>query len=296
MLNKTAILSLAILMALPVVAGRVEIDETHKASPDGEVSVELLAGTVTVTGWDRDQVHITGSYDSDFEELEVDTDEGEISIEVDIDDDDNHRTIDRGADLTIRVPKGAMLSVETVSASISVDGVTGELDLESVSGNVDIATMPAALDVETVSGNIYVASAPADSDVSSVNGKIEIQAAGGSIDVENVSGETMIHGGVIDNGDLESVSGNITCHAIPGPDGRLDIETMSGVITLVIDSSLTASFDLSTFSGSIENQIGPEPRRTSKYTPGKELYFNTGTSGPNISLESFSGSIKLITR
>ena len=71
---------------------------------------------------------------------------------------------------------------------------------------------------------------------------------------------------------------------------------MSGVITLVIDSSLTASFDLSTFSGSIENQIGPEPRRTSKYTPGKELYFNTGSGGPSISLESFSGSIKLITR
>ena len=71
---------------------------------------------------------------------------------------------------------------------------------------------------------------------------------------------------------------------------------MSGVITLVIDPGLVGSFDLSTFSGSIENQIGPEPRRTSKYTPGKEVYFTTGSGGPNISLESFGGSIKLVTR
>jgi DUF4097 and DUF4098 domain-containing protein YvlB len=147
-----------------------------------------------------------------------------------------------------------------------------------------------------VSGNIYVESAPPESDVASVSGRIEIRAAAGSIDVENVSGKIMIHGGFIDDGDLESVSGDITCQAIPGPDGSLDIETMNGTITVVIDPTLVASFELSTFSGSIENQIGPEPRRTSKYTPGKELYFNTGPGGPSITLESFSGRIRLMTR
>ena len=292
---KNTVVAMAFLMAVGTAWAAQPVSETFPVGPGAEVDIDVLSGTVTILAGSAGVVEVTGTLGDGVESLEIDGDEDGVYIEVEYDE-HYHGKQQVDTDLTIRVPAGSILSVETVSASISVDGVSGELDLESVSGNVDVATMPAALDVETVSGNISVASAPADSDLSSVNGKIEIQAVGGSIDVENVSGKTIIHGGVIDDGDLESVSGNITCHASPGADGSLDIETMSGVITLVINSTLVASFDLSTFSGSIQNEIGPEPKRTSKYTPGKELYFNTGSGGPNISLESFSGSIKLITR
>lgn len=292
---KNTVVALVFLMAVGTASAGQSVSETYPVGPGAKVDIDVLSGSVIIVAGSEGVVEVTGTLGDGVESLEIDGDEDGVYIEVEYDE-HYHGRQQVDTDLTIRVPAGSILTVETVSASISVDGIAGELDLESVSGNVDIATMPAALDVETVSGNIFIASAPADSDVSSVSGKIEIQAAGGSIDVENVSGKTVIHGGVIDDGDLESVSGNITCHAIPGSDGSLDIETMSGVITLVIDSTLIASFDLSTFSGSIENQIGPEPTRTSKYTPGKELYFNTGTGGPNISLESFSGSIKIITR
>ena len=292
---KNTVFALAFLMAVGTAWTAQPVSETYPIGPGAEVDIDVLSGTVTIVAGSDGVVEVTGTLGDGVESLEIDGDEDGVYIEVEYDE-HYHGKQQVDTDLTIRVPAGVVLSVETVSASISVDGVTGELDLETVSGSVDIATMPTALDVETVSGDISVESAPADSDVSSVSGKIEIRAAGGSIDVENVSGKTMIYGGLIDDGDLESVSGDITCHAIPGPDGSLDIETMSGTITLMIDSTLVASFDLSTFSGSIENQVGPEPTRTSKYTPGKELYFNTGTGGPNISLESFSGSIKLITR
>ncbi len=292
---KNTVVAMAFLMAVGTAWAAQPVSETYPVSPGAEVDIDVLSGTVTIVVGSEDEVKVTGTLGDGVESLEIDGDEDGVYIEVEYDE-HYHGKQQVDTDLTISVPKGTMLSVETVSASISVEGVTGELDLESVSGNVDVATMPAALDVETVSGSISVASAPSDSDVSSVSGLIEIRAAGGSIDVENVSGKTVIHGGVIENGDLESVSGDITCHAITGPDGSLDIETMSGTITLMIDSTLVASFDLSTFSGSIQNQIGPEPTRTSKYTPGKELNFNTGSGGPSISLESFSGSIKLITR
>jgi DUF4097 and DUF4098 domain-containing protein YvlB len=292
---KNAVVALAVLLAVATAWAAQPVSETYPVGPGAEIEIDVLSGTVTIEAWSQNLVEVTGTLGDGVESLEIDGDEDGVYIEVEYDE-HYHGKQQVSTDLTIRVPTGAALSVETVSASISVAGVTGELDLETVSGNVKITTRPSALDVETVSGNISVESAPAESDLSSVSGLIEIQAAGGSIDVENVSGKIIIHGGVIDDGDLESVSGDITCHAIPGPDGSLDIETMNGVITLVIDSGLVASFDLSTFSGSIENQIGPEPRRTSKYTPGKELNFNTGTGGPSISLESFSGSIKLITR
>ena len=288
-----------VMVAALMVAGAAwtaqQVNETYPAGPGAEVYIEVLSGTLTIEAGSGNLVEVTGTLGDGVESLDIDGDEDGVYIEVEYDE-EYHGRQEVDTDLTIRVPAGVALSVETVSASISVAGVTGELDIETVSGKIQVSSKPAALDVESVSGNIYVESAPAESDLSSVSGLIEIRAAGGLLDVENVSGEIMIHGGVIDGGNLESVSGDITCHAVPGPGDDLDIQTMDGTITLVVDPTLVASFELSTFSGAIENQIGPEPRRTSKYTPGKELSFNTGPSGPRISLESFSGSIKLVTR
>lgn len=286
---------MAMLMAVGAAWAAQSVSESVPIGPGGEVDIEVLSGKVTIEAWNQNMVEVTGTLGDGVEEIEIEGDEDGVYIEVEYNE-HYHGKQAVDTNLTIRMPAGASLSIETVSAGVSVSGIGGEADIETVSGNIELAGKPSGLDVETVSGNIFIASAPAESDVASVSGKIEIEAAGGSIDVENVSGKIVVNGGVIDEGDFSSVSGNITIHAIPGPDGSLDAETMSGIITLVIDAGLVASFDLNTFSGSIENQVGPEPRRTSKYTPGKELYFNTGSGGPSISLESFSGSIKLVTR
>ena len=293
--GKYAAVMIALLMAVGTAWAAQSVSESLPIGPGGEVEIEVLSGTVTVEAWNQNMVEVTGTLGDGVEELEVEGDEGGVSIDVEHDE-HYHGKQAVDTDLTIRMPAGASLDVETVSAMVSVSGINGEVDLETVSGSIEVAGKPASLDVETVSGNILIAAAPAECDVASVSGKIEIEAAGGSLDVENVSGKIMVNGGFIDEGDFSSVSGNITIHADPRPDGSLDAETMSGVITLLIEPGLVASFDLTTFSGSIENQIGPQPRRTSKYTPGKELYFNTGSGGPSISLESFSGSIKLVTR
>ena len=286
---------LAVLLAAGTAWAAQQVSESAPIGPGGEVEIEVLSGKVTIQAGSGGLVEVTGTLGDGVEELEIDADEDGVSIEVEYDE-DYHGRQEVSTDLLVKVPAGVSLSVETVSAVIAVSGLSGEMDLESVSGNIGISDMPAGLDVETVSGNISIESAPPESDVASVSGMIDIQAAGGLIDVENVSGKIMIHGGVIDGGDLESVSGDITCHAVPGPGNDLDIETMDGTVTLMVDPSLVASFDISTFSGTIENQLGPEPKRTSKYTPGSELSFNTGGGGPSISIESFSGSIKLLTR
>ena len=293
--GKYAAVMIAMLIAVGAAWAAQSVSESLPIGPGGEVEIEVLSGKVTVEAWNQDMVEVTGTLGDGVEGIEVEGDEDGVRIEVEYDE-HYHGKQDVATDLTIRMPAGASLSIETVSAAVSASGIDGEVDIETVSGNIEVASKPSGLDVETVSGNIMISSTPTESDVSSVSGKIEIEAAGGSLDVENVSGKILVNGGFLDDADFSTVSGNISIHAALRGDGHLDAETMSGVITLVIDPSLVASFDLSTFSGSIENQIGPEPRRTSKYTPGKELYFNTGSGGPSISLESFSGSIKLVTR
>ena len=63
---------------------------------------------------------------------------------------------------------------------------------------------------------------------------------------------------------------------------------------LVLDlDELDADFYIETYSGSIKNDIGPEARRSSEYGPGRELRFTSGGGGARVSIESFSGSVKL---
>jgi DUF4097 and DUF4098 domain-containing protein YvlB len=272
-----------------------QVNERHPVARGAEVSIENIAGSLTITGWDAAEVQVEGTLGDGVEGLDVEVDEDGVSIEVEYDE-DYHGRQTTPTDLTIRLPSTSPVSVETVSSSITVSGVRGALELESVSGKIQVSGLPESLDVENVSGDIVVDSAPDDSDLSSVSGSIRVATAMGSLDAENVSGPILIEGGTLAGADLETVSGNIECKAIPGPHGDIDMETMSGSITLVVDEGAVASYDLETFSGSITNKIGPEPTKISKYTPEKELRFNTGQGGPNISLNSFSGTIKLLTR
>jgi len=295
--NRYVVLVVLIVAAAGAVWADQSVNESRPVASGAEISVENLAGTLTIEGTTGGVLEVTGTLGDGVEGLDIDVDEedGEIYIEVVFDEDYHGRQTD-ATNLMIRLPADSPLSIETVSSSITVTGMQSALEIESVSGAIKVTGTPATLDIENVSGSVSVESAPSGSDVESVSGQITIGVVMGDIDLANVSGNISIKDGTLGEADVESVSGSITCHAVPGASGDIDMETMSGTITLLVDSGAAASFDLSTFSGSIENDFGPEAHRTSKYTPGKELSFNTGHGGPNISLTSFSGAIKLLTR
>ena len=295
-MNKTFTMLILICAAAGAAWASQPVNETIPVAPGAEISVENLAGSLTFEGWGSAMLEVTGTLGDGVERLDIDIDEdGEIYLEVEFDE-DFHGKQTQSTDLTIRLPAGSPLSVETVSASISVSGMSGGLDLETVSGAIQVSGFPASLDIENVSGSVDVETAPSESDVESVSGHIEIGSVMGDIDAANVSGDIVINGGTLGEASMETVSGNITCLAAPGPAGDVDMETMSGVISLLVDAGAVASYDLMTQWGPYSRAGGGEPQRTSKYTPGKELSFNTGSGGPHISLESFSGAIKLMTR
>ena len=293
---KTKCLLSALILAVAGAAWAGQpVNETRPVTPGTEIEIENLAGSLVIEGWDRDFLEVTGTLGDGVERLDIESDDEEISIEVVFDEDFHGKHVDP-TDLSIRLPRGAGLSVETVSASISVAGMRGDLELESVSGVIEVAGMPASLDAESVSGKVQVDVAPPGAELASVSGNVHVANAQGELEAASVSGSIVIEGGTIDGGDFETVSGNITCKAVPSGNGDIDMETMSGAITLVVDPGMAAYYEISTFSGSIKNAIGPEAERTSRHTAGKELSFNTGSGGPRISMTSFSGSVKLLTK
>jgi len=283
--------AVVMLAAVPAWAQR-EVNETRPLSPTGTVTVSNIEGSVEVIGWSNAQVEITGTLGADVEELKIDGDSDALTIEVKA---PKHPEW-LETDLVLRVPVAASIEVDTVSATIEVEGVTGSVALESVSGWVTTSARPAELSIETVSGDITVAESAPRTNVESVSGTIAVALATGRLDAETVSGAIRIEEGSLEDASLKTVSGSISYDGDLVGDGRYQFESMSGSVTLVVPSGVSADFDMTTFSGDIDNEIGPRPQRTSKFTSEQELEFSAGSGGAEVTIESFSGSIKIKTR
>lgn len=283
---------LALLAALPALAGE-RVDRTLPAAADANIRIDNLAGSVEVVGWDRTEVSIQGTLGDDVEGLEVDDRGGRISIEVEIPKSRGRRYRDVDCDLEIRVPRGSRVEVETVSASIDVEGVNGRLELESVSGNVEVDGGSGALEVESVSGSIRITGSSNRVSAESVSGRVVLDGVSGRIEVSSVSGGVDVKAGRIQSADLDSVSGSIELSGSLESGGRIDANSHSGTIELRLPRDTSAEWSVSTFSGNIDNGFGPEAQRESRYTPSKSVDFTTGAGAGQISLETFSGNVRL---
>lgn len=292
-MKKTAYMTL-MLLALAVAAQAADrtVDQTRPLAADGRVEISNISGEVKVVGWSGNEVNISGRLEDGVEDLEISAVGDRLRIEVDLE----HRARNNGsAYLTIKMPATADIEVETVSADITVDGLKGEISLESVSGQIEVSGGSGSLEAASVSGNVRATATSGRSELGSVSGSIVVGHATGRLDAEVVSGDIEIEAGLLDSLVAESVSGRIFCAAQPTERGRFDLETMSGTVELVVSSDVDADFGIETYSGSIRSDIGPEPVRTDRYGPGKELRFRSGAGGARISVESFSGSVRLRT-
>jgi len=291
-MKKTAFLILVVLAAAGVAQADRSVDETRPLAADGRVEISNISGEIKVIGWSGDGVSISGTLEDGVKELDISSSGSRLSIEVALE----HRTRNNGsAYLTVKIPTTASLDVEAVSANISVDGVAGELDLESVSGQVEVSGASKSLEAASVSGDVIATSTAGRSELESVSGDIIVRHATGRLEASVVSGNIEIEGGQLDSFNGETVSGSIFCAASPTDSGRFSVETMSGKIEMVVSSDINADFHIETYSGSIKNDIGPAPKRTDEYGPGRELRFTSGAGSARVSIESFSGSVMLRT-
>jgi DUF4097 and DUF4098 domain-containing protein YvlB len=271
------------------------IDERRAAAPDGMVTIENLGGAVTIEGWDKKEVTITGTLAADAERLDVSGNEDRIAIEVVFPKDMKHRD-DTDSDLNVRVPQGSRVRVRMVNGGINTSGVDGTLELETVNGSIVIAGDPKKIEAQTVNGSVRIESSASEVKAQSVSGDVELHGLRGEVSANTVSGDIELIGNIFDEVDCSTVSGDIHFEGTPSKTCSIDIECHSGTITLVLPEDVSAEFEVDTFSGSIVNDFGPEAHRTSKYAPGKELDFSTGSGDARISVSSFSGSVRLKTK
>ncbi len=284
-------------MALSIGAANAQqtIDRTLPANADVEISVENIAGSVSVHPGEENQVRLHAVLGSDVDDLEIDGDASGYYFEVEVDDDHHgrrERKVDLASTIELWVPLGAAVEVETVSARVEVNGIAGGVSVETVSGGIDLRGVSGGVEAESVSGKVKIAAQASPVYAESVSGSVEISGASGEVEAESVSGSVTITGFSGHEAYIETVSGKIHFEGDLAQASELSVETVSGSVELFLPPGLAADFDVETFSGSISNAFGGEVQQVSKYGPGKVHNYSTGDDA-EICIETMSGSVTI---
>jgi DUF4097 and DUF4098 domain-containing protein YvlB len=262
------------------------------AHPQGEVEVSNVSGEIQIKGWDKEQVKVTGTLGEGSERLVFDRDGRRVLIKVEIPNRSHH--VD-SSDLYVMVPKGSRVSATGVSADITIEGVEGALRIQTVSGEITAEVFREDVEAKTVSGDFEIRGhdEPALLTLTTVSGDGRVKNIRGELVVQSVTGSLDIDSADLERARLRTTNGDIDLRTGLGEEARFDMEAINGDLRLDILGDVDAEFDIETFNGSIDNSFGPEPTRTSKYAPGRELRFTHGEGNARIRIKTLNGGVTL---
>jgi DUF4097 and DUF4098 domain-containing protein YvlB len=284
-------LALAALVVPDAARAGEPINRSTTADPSGMVEVSNITGSVKVTGWARNEVQVTGELGEGAERLEFTKGDKVTRIAVIA----PHSGHVDDSDLVVSVPLGSSLSINSVSADLTVQNVHGAQRLQTVSGDVQTQSSGEDIECRTVSGDVTIDGSGKKGLVSitTVSGDATANHVAGEVNGNTVSGTFRLGVGDTSRSRLRSTSGDISLNGSLTSDARVDIESISGDVRLEFAGAPPAEYDISSFNGEIRNCFGPKSQRTSEYSPGRELRFTEGQGTARIRVKTMNGDIGL---
>lgn len=222
------------------------VEETRAVTLDGLVDVSTVAGSVTVHGWNRAEVKVTGTLEPDVVALDVVTAGSTTTVDVKGPEPGRQeRNLRLGAVLDIAVPAGSSVRVSSLGARIEVVDVGGVRELQSVGGSIVVKGGGGAVRAGTLGGDITIDCPTTRIEFSTASGEVVINGADGEITGRTMNGPVRIGGSRIVDADLSSLGGAISIDADIAENGRLRAVTeLDGRIELVVPAQIEGRFSL----------------------------------------------------
>lgn len=199
-------------------------------------------------------------------------------------------------DYRLTVPRWMSLRLSGVNTQILVTGVEGDISAESVTGPVAVRGGRGSIKVGAVSGGVEVIGARGRVEASSVSDDVTLQDIEGPVRVESVSGDVGLERIVSDAVEASTVSGDLRYAGALRPGGSYQFESHSGDLTVILPEHPDVAVSVSTYNGEFTSSFPVQSRSTFRSVKGrgKEFDFTLGDGRAELSLESFSGLIRLV--
>ena len=267
------------------------VDQHQPAEPAGSVDIVDVAGSVLVSGWDRPEVAVSGVIGDLVERVELTSSGNRTTVRVLVPD-GSHWGGDSSAKLTIHVPAHSALKLSSVSADLTLSGVSGAQQIRTVSGDIKSDGGGAAR-INTVSGDVKLSVPDSTAaEIETMSGNLMVTGAGGDVSITTVSGDGHLALGSVRSFRLRTVSGDFMIEARLDPAANFEVESISGDVRVDFSGAPAAQVDAQSLSGDIHNCKLPEATKM-QHGPGTRLSFATGDGKAEVHLSSNSGDLGL---
>ena len=291
-------LSLLTLAASSLALAREDrtFDKTVAAQPRGVVDISNVAGSIEVSGWDRQEVSVHAEIGAEVERVDVSSEGGRTTIRVVL---PSHTSGQGEAELRVQVPRGSELDVSAVSADLRVRGVLGVERLNAVSGDVTAELGDADVEAKTVSGELRLKGhgAAVRLHVSSVSGDVRLEHGAGDFEGSTVSGTLQVSLDSASSIRARSTSGDLRLEAKLAHGATVEASSVSGDVSVRAGAEAGGfSYEVSSFSGEITDCFDTKAERTGRYMPGSKLEGTRGEGAGHIRIKTMSGDVQLCDR
>jgi hypothetical protein len=231
-----------------------QIERTVSADPGVTVSLCVMSGSVSVQGWDRNEVQVQSSHVGQMELKRLDgarasgpaakltvlmAGKGEGGRR-------NSGDCQAFGDLELMVPRGASVYVETGDGSIHVSEVatvyaksqSGDIEIEKASRSVEAGSFGSDISIKDSSGRIAIKSVGGDLTAADIRANdssdcFEATTISGDIGLDKVANPLIT---------IRTVNGNVNFDGALTRGGQYNFNTTKGDVTLSLPSD--ASFRL----------------------------------------------------
>lgn len=304
-------LSLFALLPLNLFAGE-PINQTRAIPSNAQIKIESPTGLSEIKTWHKNEFSVQGELDDAALKYELVVENDEVVFEVKMPRRSNHRNSE-GSQLTFFVPHDSQVHFEGINTQVMISGVQGGSDIETVNGEIEASNLGGDIRLNTVNGRIQGSGLNGDIRYSAVNGNIDDKDSKGTLRFEAVNGD-LTSDTQASSLRAESVNGEINftlantqqvkINTVNGqtnvkvgallPDAQIEIETVSGSVTLSLPKSLSAKVEVQAHAGGkISNSLTTDKVKKAKYGPSSSLKFDMGSAQADIEIDTINGHIRL---
>lgn len=275
-------------------------DTTLSVPAHGRLELESFSGEIQVSAWDRSAMRIQAGHEPGTH-IQVEVRPAMVTLRsvrrIRIPDpgDPRHAVVEEidmpsRVDYRLTVPRRMSLRLSGIKSRISVEGVEGDVSAEAVTGSVTIRRCGGAIRANTVNGAVEVTGVRGSVEAGSMNDGVTLRDVEGRVRVETVGGDVGLERIVSESVEASTVSGNLRYEGALRAGGSYRFESHSGDVTVTLPARPDVTVSVDTYSGEFASSF---PMQGGGLKRGKQFDFTLGDGRAELSMESFSGMIRL---
>jgi hypothetical protein len=214
----------------------------------------------------------------------------------------NRRNINVTVAYNVTAPAGTRISAESISGSVRVTDIKGDLTANSVSGSIRISGAGRVGSAKSISGMVEIVDAQMDGvlEASSVSGDVVLRRVNARrVQAGSVSGHIKLEDAQSERITASTTSGGVWYSGSLERNGRYELKSFSGEVRAMLAGNTGFEVEATSFSGEVRTDFPITTRGTAQPDRrGRRTTLN-GTYGDGaavLDLSTFSGSIHIVKK